>query len=264
MFKWIEKKDLVYWLIILITVWLLNSNYHTTLSQWAFAGTIISIILAVLAIIYSFDQSSTTLYSTRKLEETTEEIRAITEVLKETSINDFFINLEQKIESLDKNIDNNLKNSLHEHSSKMEFLILNKGYAKNIESDLEIFSDEEEWKKYIRLCLSVRSIPGAILYYIYLIKSNEMEVDIYSLALHLSIKTNKEESEGNVLYYILRSAFDVFISFNILRLANGSKNESIEYISPSFKNAIESVLKEFDDNLLLKDVAAAVETQKHH
>lgn len=61
-FDWVDRKDLIYWIIIVclgsISVFTFQySGDKTAIAHWGFAGTIVSIILAVIAIVFTFYQS---------------------------------------------------------------------------------------------------------------------------------------------------------------------------------------------------------------
>lgn len=83
----IQRKDLVYFIIILVIVNLLVisakvSNNLELINYFSFAGTLISIILAVIAIIYSFLQNSVQTNSTIKLLSSIDKIEEVTNELK--------------------------------------------------------------------------------------------------------------------------------------------------------------------------------------
>lgn len=109
----ISKKDLFYWLIycISISIILATNQLHQNLNivnYIGFAGTLISIILAVVAIIYSFFQNFTYSNVNNQLVETSEKIEELINSLKDTSEN-----YSKKNEELIINYDN-YTNSLHQ------------------------------------------------------------------------------------------------------------------------------------------------------
>ncbi|WP_284037448.1 hypothetical protein [Neobacillus sp. 114] len=263
MFKWITKKDLTYWIIIIISIWLLTSNYDVTLSKWSFAGTIISIILAVLAIIYSFDQSSTTLYSTRKLEDSAKQIENVTKILQETSINDLFINLEKKIESLNGSLDESMNIKLKEHQKGIESII-NSLFKKNNASDFEVFS-KDEWKKYLQDYFSIGTVSGLVLLYIYQTYKNQVKLDFELLGVYIANKSdNKQEREEYPLIFknVFHGAYTVFSSLNVCDESVESK--MIIQLSPNFEIAMDELMDVLKENTFVKDICELVELQKSH
>jgi len=92
---WIEKKDLLYWLLIIClgTISLFTFRYKDAtevISHWGFAGTIVSIILAVVAIGFTLFQTLSSNLSSEKIAESAEKIERATdnldtEMLLETS-----------------------------------------------------------------------------------------------------------------------------------------------------------------------------------
>lgn len=72
-FSWIEMKDVLYWLfmVCLVTIIVLTykySNNEAALNHWSFAGTIVSIILAVVAIGFTLFQTLASNLSSQKIE----------------------------------------------------------------------------------------------------------------------------------------------------------------------------------------------------
>lgn len=70
--SWVEKKDLVYWLLIIClgaisTITYQYSGNRNALDHWTFAGTIVSIILAVVAIGFTLFQTLSSNLSSEKI-----------------------------------------------------------------------------------------------------------------------------------------------------------------------------------------------------
>ncbi|MED1299959.1 hypothetical protein [Bacillus thuringiensis] len=91
--EWVEKKDLAYWLIIIIlfavsTYTYKYSSNEDVITHWGFAGTIVSIILAIIAIVYTFFDNFTSKSSHQKLEESADKIKDITKKLDSNSLVD--------------------------------------------------------------------------------------------------------------------------------------------------------------------------------
>lgn len=153
MFKWIQKKDLVYWLIIIIIVSLLSSDIGQTkrlvLDNWAFAGTVVSIILAVIAILYTFDQSSTTVASTKKLEESANRVEDATKELENNNVSMVIADLEEKLEKIIKEMQHGINENI---SSNIKSFFNTKNDRLSVDKNIQILS-EEEWDKYLNSVL---------------------------------------------------------------------------------------------------------------
>lgn len=81
--SWIEKKDLLYWLLIIClgTISLFTFRYKNAtevISHWGFAGTIVSIILAVVAIGFTLFQTLSSNLSSEKITVSAEKIEEAT------------------------------------------------------------------------------------------------------------------------------------------------------------------------------------------
>lgn len=81
--SWIEKKDLLYWLLIIClgTISLFTFRYKNAtevISHWGFAGTIVSIILAVVAIGFTLFQTLSSNLSSEKIAVSADKIEKAT------------------------------------------------------------------------------------------------------------------------------------------------------------------------------------------
>lgn len=266
MFKWIEKKDLIYWLLFVVMIWLLTSNYDVTLSKWSFAGTIISIILAVIAIIYSFDQSSTTLYSTRKLEESSQKIETVTQLLEKTSINKLFSNLEARIESLNQSFDENIKTNLIVHQKNMENILKNNITNVKIGNDIQILS-KEQWKEFLigSLTDSVNktSMTTVCLIYCYLVFIKGKELNFNRLGIHVNSKINHTDSTfASTFEKTLEGVFDgSFMAFTSLNVFQSSSTDyrKITSLSEPFNEAMRTILNELAQKEVIRELSDFVE-----
>ncbi|UPO88321.1 hypothetical protein [Niallia sp. Man26] len=109
---WVEKKDLFYWIIIIClgAISLFTYDYSgnkDAISHWGFAGTIVSIILAVVALIFTFYQTFSNNNSATIIEDAAKKIKKATdgfdtnEIIKAgTIISDISENLQQQIRQL--------------------------------------------------------------------------------------------------------------------------------------------------------------------
>ncbi|MBX8942557.1 hypothetical protein [Lysinibacillus sp. K60] len=84
--SWIEVKDLLYWLLIIClgSISLFTYQYRENsevIDHWGFAGTIVSIILAVVAIGFTLFQTLSSNLSSEKIAESAEKIERATDSL---------------------------------------------------------------------------------------------------------------------------------------------------------------------------------------
>ncbi|WP_421924845.1 hypothetical protein [Lysinibacillus capsici] len=89
--SWIEKKDILYWLLIIclaaISIFTFQySGDKDVISHWGFAGTIVSIILAVVAIGFTLYQSLSSEFSSSKIVESAEIISKVSEELNNSDL----------------------------------------------------------------------------------------------------------------------------------------------------------------------------------
>ncbi|CEO04823.1 Uncharacterised protein [[Clostridium] sordellii] len=110
-FSAFTKKDMAYWFVILlffIIFWVSSYLYNDTdlVSYIGFSGTIVSIFLGIIAIIYSYFQTSDNAYTQKELSKTLDELnKASTNIT--TSV-DKFSSLESKVLSLSADLKNTL------------------------------------------------------------------------------------------------------------------------------------------------------------
>ncbi|NUJ05047.1 hypothetical protein [Bacillus paranthracis] len=114
---WVQKKDLIYWLIIVMVCAISHYTYKykdsgELISHWSFGGTIVSIILAIIAIVYTFYDNFTSKSSVQQLENSAGKIKDITEKLDSSHL----VNSSNKIEEISvqleiimKSMDNKMK-----------------------------------------------------------------------------------------------------------------------------------------------------------
>lgn len=130
--EWVEKKDLAYWLIIIILFAVSTYTYkystnENVIAHWGFAGTIVSIILAIIAIVYTFFDNFTSKSSHQKLEESADRIKDITKKLDSNNLVDSSNKIEEigsKLEvitfKMDKQLEsiNNEINKMHNNTNQ--------------------------------------------------------------------------------------------------------------------------------------------------
>ncbi|MCU4794632.1 hypothetical protein [Bacillus cereus] len=124
--EWVEKKDLAYWLIIIILFAISSYTYKyssndAVITHWGFAGTIVSIILAIIAIVYTFFDNFTSKSSHQKLEESADRIKDITKKLDSNNLVDSSNKIEEigsKLEVITSKMDKQLE-SINNEINKM-------------------------------------------------------------------------------------------------------------------------------------------------
>ncbi|HDR4864611.1 TPA: hypothetical protein QCR55_000943 [Bacillus cereus] len=130
--EWVEKKDLAYWLIIIIlfavsTYTYKYSSNSDVITHWGFAGTIVSIILAIIAIVYTFFDNFTSKSSHQKLEESADKIKNITKKLDSNNLVDSSNKIEEiglKLEAITSKMDKQLEsinngiNEMHNNTNQ--------------------------------------------------------------------------------------------------------------------------------------------------
>lgn len=250
--KWIEKKDLVYWVIIIGLIWILTSNMEIPLAKWSFASTISSIVLAVIAIIYSYEQNSASLTSIRLLEESAKKIGDASSKIEEISIDQLFSILEAKIEVLNRSMDESIKNNLDSQYKNFESLFHNnKKKSGKLTSHYDFFS-EEDWRKYIQEnIIEYSSIGGIVLTLCYFAYKGSFA---FSIGEFTNFLLQKAESEFDIkeAHCLIAGASEVYESFGVIKLnpiANIQKNTVNEIASEFLK-----VMDEFSDNGKLEDL----------
>lgn len=96
----IETKDLLYWLLFIIIFSVLNFTYSyknqtDIISHWSFAGTIISIILAIIAILFTLYQTVSGDLSSQKINQAVETLENLTNIIDTKSLQDSAENMKK-------------------------------------------------------------------------------------------------------------------------------------------------------------------------
>ncbi|MEN6350526.1 MAG: hypothetical protein ABFD08_14160 [Syntrophomonas sp.] len=125
----IEKKDMFYWILILglIVVYLIQHNYGSNaplVEHIGFAGTLISIILAVLAIIYSYFQNFTTTSSTEKLIDSANRIENVTNTIQSAtselaSTSEQITQLEGLLKQVEQDVGKKVDDTMEHHMGQL-------------------------------------------------------------------------------------------------------------------------------------------------
>lgn len=232
-----SKKN-CYWIIgilLFIIVLLLTKHYgadEETVSYIGFAGTLISIILAVIAIIYSFYQSSVYDNSTRSLNESSIRIKKL---VKDVSIS--FNKLSSSIENINelklitKSLENSIKvieevscdiqGGVNETKEEIKYIknkfTLFDNTEKNTINSNQIIYSEDQIKNIMSSFVFVHRIVLCALYKAYIHKK---EFNLRALVEHYiceaDLKTSEEFQES--FYVSFLTVVQTFKTFNILNI----------------------------------------------
>ena len=217
MFGWVGRKDLLYWLIIIIMASILSSDIgkdSIMVDKWEFAGTVVSIILAVIAILYTFDQSSTTVASAKKLEESANRVEESTKGLEDKKLNEMIKNLEKRLSKLLKD----MKGGIEETNKKIDSLGLKKSdYSLDKETAI---LDKEEWEKYLDNVIVKKYEPvGLTLLYSYFLYENKLKYidrDTKNWLWNFIVKNDVDkEAAFNMAWGTIVGQMRLFASLNV-------------------------------------------------
>lgn len=252
--NWIEKKDLLYWLIIIClgTISIFTFKYREAsevINHWGFAGTIISIILAVLAIIYTYYQSATTLDSTKRLERSAKKVTKATtrveEVTKELEDN----NVRKVVEELEEKLNNILSNMQNDFKAELQFGLssFSELLSNNESATINFKLSENDWKNYLEKNIINRlTLEGLAISYIYYLYKNNL---LYNIDLTKQFLLNLErfKDEFGVGGYIIQGQIRLFKSLNIIDYGAFEGNKKIvkfTTIDPILQNEMEIIFNE--------------------
>ncbi|OXS70219.1 hypothetical protein B1B04_18830 [Lysinibacillus sp. KCTC 33748] len=257
MFKWIEKKDLFYWLLFVIMIYLLSSDIgqydRFLLDNWAFAGTIVSIILAVIAILYTFDQSSTTVASTKKLEDSADRVEAATKELEGNNIRIVVDDLEDRLNKILREVKQGIQDDINENITNPLRDLVNLGKATSFDKNFNILSDED-WKKYIynNIVKEDISTEGVTILYVYYLYVNDK---IYS---HEKTKKMLESIgyEKSLILLgcgVLQGQVRLLASLNVLEYAKFDEDTQVgkfTKLNEMLKNEIEMIVNKKEEKVI--------------
>jgi uncharacterized membrane protein len=216
----IERKDLAYCLLICALMWLLSSDYgkgnQPFLDNWAFASTVVSIILAVLAIVYSYFQGFSSAHAAKQLEDSADKVAEVSEKLENMSFDKFFKNLELKIES----VNSSLGDNFHSRFTNIEKHLINMSH-KSDEGVLNVSKDD--WYKLIYPDEEGHTtlVYVAILY-LYLSYKNKQNIDWEKVCLwHLKESDLNSKQTKNLQTRVIDLFAGAFLSLNYLGFITG-------------------------------------------
>ncbi|MBM9589384.1 hypothetical protein JWG41_02930 [Leptospira sp. 201903075] len=248
----ITKKDLFYWLLISISISVIMASIefhkdYNIVSHIGFAGTLISIILAVVAIIYSFFQNFTYSNINNQLINTSENIEKLINSLQFTSIDyakkneDLIINYDNYTKSLHTMIEDKFdltKSEISAISNKLENFKSNQVTEKDQVTNIHTQFKKNEIESF----LNNTSTIGV--YLIYLVKQ-----------FHLNkIKFDRREVFKEVFEKSSEYALGFFVGIKTLGLLSSNYiDENYEEIKYMNEHAKELVGEKIDDMETKKD-----------
>lgn len=195
LFKWVEKKDILYWLLIIClgAISVITYEYSgdkDALSHWSFAGTIVSIILAVVAIGFTLFQTLASNLSSEKISVSAEKIEKASagldasELLKAgeiiTNVSKNILNFNEKLQEQVHELNDeikSLKNEQKEHYTKINSLFDNKMNGSSRKDKLIFDLSEEDFAE--KIYANMPEIPQFFMYSIY--RFNEENIEISTI-----------------------------------------------------------------------------------
>ncbi|MFZ3170664.1 MAG: hypothetical protein WA118_01540 [Carboxydocellales bacterium] len=251
----IDKKDLIYWLIILgatiiVTLTVKVADNATTVNYFGFAGTITSIILAAIAIVYSIFQSLSSGSSTEKLIESASKIQEVT-IKIDNSTNDLTLvsksitDLNQKLTSIvdipDKIKDMNVTIQTLEKTIMSSYQIDKSEVAK--------LQPSEEKHKIINDIISRNLLDIRSTAYFF-IKAHELGIGINFKAI-AEFRNAQTDIAKNVDFGVIFAQLAELDTFNLVKPTKEGKELHIKFVDNDFKEKILSIGENSD---IFKDV----------
>lgn len=232
--------------IISITSERLSDNINVV-DYVGFAGTIVSILLAVIAIIYSFYQSSTYENSTQKLDTTANKIEQITNELSEVA--EISGNIKYLKETVDKinNIVTNIEANLYEEiNQKPQPDVINSNIKANT---LNNFNYDERFFENVASNLTVLAAIAVV----WIQKSYKENVpfNIKDCTKYF-IEDIMQEGENSVRLYGIENAINgLIIAYEHLFFFKLNKINENEFKVEDFDKNFAKVIEEGNKNLSL-------------
>lgn len=231
------------------------------LDNWAFAGTIVSIILAVIAILYTFDQSSTTVASTKKLEESANRVEEATKELENSNIDTIITDLEKRmtvmLQEMQQGINDNISTNLEPFTSLLNV----QNNVISIDKGIEILN-KDEWKEYIKNTIAGGiNIEGITLGYSWFLYKNDLKYTLKKTIEWVEKSLNDSDStQAEIMSNLIRGQMRVYQSFNIFSYeSNDSTNSGkFTYFNQNVFDEIKKLMEGGDEdfkklNMELKD-----------
>lgn len=141
-FYFISKKDLIYWILIISMFSIINFTYsykeeNDIISHWGFAGTVVSIILAVIAILFTLYQTFSGDLASQRINDAVKTLEDLTQTFDTASLQDSATNMRNASNLLENHI-NDISNQFKNFDDR--FKDLENNFEKNSINDNAIFS----------------------------------------------------------------------------------------------------------------------------
>lgn len=213
--SWIKKKDLLYWLLIVClgTISLFTFRYKDAtevISHWGFAGTIVSIILAVIAIGFTLFQTLSSNLSSEKIADSALRIESVSknldyEKLSKSSeiMNESATYLKEQLPLLKKEIEE-LKKGQEEQNSKLGMI---DGYFSTNQDNAQSTKDILSLENFFNEVYPKLAILPSIFIYVHLniiysnkILSKDKLDELYNILAEIKMNTEEEKSKQRLNY----------------------------------------------------------------
>ncbi|MEO2260426.1 hypothetical protein ABGV43_26345 [Paenibacillus amylolyticus] len=195
----LQKKDLVYWILILVLVIItvltirLGDN-SDVISYVGFGGTIASILLAIVALIYSFFQAATSINTTTVLQDSAKRIEDVTKKLdKVDDIKEITKQLESSLREMMEIKSNIIETSVSIEKGIHEVSQLGQALSQKIESKVIEVSNGDNSSDSITLEVSFTYLEFLLIYSLILASDNKREFNISKFSDFIYSKNGKSE-----------------------------------------------------------------------
>ncbi|WP_342530125.1 hypothetical protein MKY80_15635 [Lysinibacillus sp. FSL R5-0849] len=226
------------------------------LDNWAFAGTIVSIILAVIAILYTFDQSSTTVASTKKLEESANRVEVTTKELKNNNVKMVVSELEEKLSNILSKMQNEITNEFR------AFSLFSEQKVDNSPVDINLNMSDEDWKKYVHKNITKDlTFEGLFISYAYYLFIHKKNYNFQSTVEWFE-NMGMDKSGSEIGNYIVQGRFMLLKSFNIINyepvISEDINVAKVSDINNTLKKEIDIIFNGQDNNESIKHAIEAL------
>lgn len=255
--NWIKKKDLLYWLIIIClgAISVFSFKYRKAdemIDHWGFAGTIVSIILAVLAIIYTYYQSATTVDSTKRLEKSAKKVqRATTKVeeatkeLENSNIDSLVTSLESRITELINNVQVGIGDKLSDHQNEIKGMFETRWPQKALFDNSLIKLTKAQWEGYVSENVSENTyIEGIVLIHIFYKHKFNLKYNINQITNWLVEFSDIDREERKEYYFAISGILSVYRSLGIFDYDDSNEKLVVNYFPKELSEAMEERIKE--------------------
>ena len=216
-------------IILLYTYITVNStDYNNINSYFTFASTIVSIVLAIVTIVYSISTSEATTNSIGSIEKTTDTVNKAAQDVRDASLS-----YSKSAASLDKHIDDIIDaiKRIEHHTATTAATLLN---ANKINDEKDLDAEKLIFGDFIERYLTRGSVNGGAALYACFKSYKKHNI------FHLDILSDDKEQQKYLVGYIISSAAIGLINVNI------DRDYNIEVISvlPGFEEKILAWIKE--------------------